>query len=878
MKTDELHLLRELFERAVALSPDERAGWIEAHLRGKSEGLRSRLEAMLEAAAVEDAFLEPPDPFPSEAPLVPGAQAVAHDRTGSRIGSFVLLRLIAAGGMGAVYEAEQQRPRRRVALKLMHPGATGPKALARFRDESDLLARLSHPGIAQVYETGVLVQGEGDDQEEIPWFAMELVEGARSLVRFASEEALDLHRRLELFVRVCASVHHGHLRGVLHRDLKPANLLVDGAGNVKVIDFGVAKALDAGLAASAERTQQGEIVGTLLYMSPEQIAGRHEDVDVRTDVYALGLVLFELVCHRRPFTIEGLSLQAAARVLAEDDPPAPGTLVPGLANDLDWVLARALAKEPQRRYASVAELADDLNRFLRHEPVAAGPPSRVYHMRKFVRRHRTGVTAAIVVLLALLGGLVGVGFGLVRALRAEALAQEERVSAEAEARKATAVVDFLVDVFSSADPARSGRDVTMRQVLARADGPALERFAAEPEVQARLEGALGSVYHGLGDDEEAEAHLREALAILRREPGEPNAETVDVLNALGDTLSMGGRLEEAESFLLEARQMAELLAGEDVRVSRVTTSLGRLRLAQSRRDEAEALLREAIDGFTQRLGPRHRDTLVATNDLAGVLHEGRRFDEAAALYREALGGMVATLGDEHPETVRLRANLAGLLYTQGDKQEAIELTAVLLETRRRLLGEDHPDTLRTITNLASMLHSSGRMQEAAPLYREGIERMGRTLAPEHPVLQTLRQNLGILEKERGDFGAAEEILGELYETRRAGLGPGNEATLRTLYDLAQLARERGELELARERAEAGLQQCLDALGEEHYYVYQYLTELGWTLTGLGAFDEAEATLDEAARRFAIVGPSTPGLRSPEEARRHLADARAAGGD
>jgi formylglycine-generating enzyme required for sulfatase activity len=408
--------LSSLFQRSLALNAGERAAFLETECRG-DRGLQLEVERLLEAHAVSGSFLDPPRP----AVRAPRDRGDANALIGKRIGSYRVLGVIASGGMGTVYDAEQERPRRRVALKMMLAGQT-PSAARRFRYEAEILARLKHPGIAQIYEVGIHVESVEGASVEIPWFAMERVDGAKTLIEHARERGLGLEPRLELIRDVCAAIGHGHEKGVIHRDIKPSNLLVDSSGRVKVIDFGVARAHGAESSQSILVTRAGELIGTFQYMSPEQIEGDTESLDVRSDVYAIGLVLYEMLCGRLPYDLDGLPLSVVARTICENPPIPPRTLRPDVPRELSWIALRALEKDPKRRYESASELADDIRRFLANEPVLAGPPSTVYRMRKFVRRHAVIVTAATLALAALLIGTLGLGIGMRQAVQAGNLA------------------------------------------------------------------------------------------------------------------------------------------------------------------------------------------------------------------------------------------------------------------------------------------------------------------------------------------------------------------------------------------------------------------------------------------------------------------------
>jgi len=838
--------IREVMERGRELPPPERSDWLDSQLGPDGED-REFVDALLEAENIDDDFLlTPNDGGPARATFEPARPV------GTQVESFQIRRLIASGGMGAVYEAEQQNPKRRVALKMMHAGTHSPASLRRFVDEAELLARLKHPGIAQVYEAGVLPAQEDGSEGETPWFALELVEGARPITTHSKEEKLSLRSRIEIFLTVCDAVHHGHQRSIVHRDLKPANILVDRAGRPKVIDFGIAKVTDRHPGEATDHTLPGEIVGTLMYMSPEQVDGRTEDVDTRTDAYALGVVLYELTCDVAPFDLAQRSITEAARMLSTQDPPPPSSRAQEVPVDLDWIVAKAMAKDLDQRYRSVAELADDLGRLLRHEPVSAGPPSATYQLRKFVRRHRAGVAATLLASLAVVGGLVGTSLGLVRAVHAEEVAEGERLIAVSEADKATAVVDFLIDVLSSPDPSVAGRDVRVMDVLSRAAEEYGVQFVDQPDVRARLAHALGSVYRGLGLRGESSEELVRALDFMRALHDGPHPETALVLGNLGVVLLDEGDYVSAEEHLSESLAMEEQLAPESESLYRAYIRMGRLRLGQAHVAEAEELLRAGLEGLQDTVDEESRDLLIAKNVLAGALHQSMQLDEAESLYRASLDGLRRTLGEGHPDTIRVRFNLAMLRHSRGESAASIEEIKELLEIRRETLGPDHPDTLMTIMNLAGMLQMAGRLDESADVYAASYDEITELLPQAHPIQQTLRVNMGQLARARGDLAEAEELLSSVYEARVEAVGPTNERTLRVLYELTSIARESRHHDLAEERALRGLENAEASTEAPPHYVYLFQLELGQAWTHLRSFEDAEQVLLDSLQSFAQI--------------------------
>jgi WD40 repeat protein len=425
MTEPSLHRIEELFDRAVDLELPQRAAFLDEQCGGDAD-LRAAVEELLELsskAEADDSLLR--SPLAGSRPEEPALPAPPVQT----IGRYHVLRVLGEGGMGTVYEAEQDNPRRTVALKLIRAGPASDMLLQRFAREAQILGRLQHPGIAQVYDAGVAEGGQ-------PYFAMELIAGV-PLDHYASEQALDTRGRLELFARVCDAVQHAHERGVIHRDLKPANILVESSGQPRVLDFGVARAADLGLTAAGGHTEAGQLIGTLAYMSPEQASGDPSSIDPRADVYALGVVLYELLAHRLPYILDGLPLPEAVRVISEQEPARLGSIDADFRGDVETIVAKALQKDKARRYASAGELAADVRRFLGHEPIRARPTSALYQLRKFARRHKALVGAMLGVAAALAAGTLVSVLYAVRADYNARLAGENARQATENERQAT---------------------------------------------------------------------------------------------------------------------------------------------------------------------------------------------------------------------------------------------------------------------------------------------------------------------------------------------------------------------------------------------------------------------------------------------------------
>ncbi|HWL94643.1 MAG TPA: protein kinase, partial [Phycisphaerae bacterium] len=505
-----IRLAEAIFDVVVELPP-ERRPTVLAERCGSDMELRSFVEQLIQSD--EHASLSSSD----HRVFRPSAAIPLPDR----IGSYRIVRSLGEGGMGVVYEAEQEHPRRSVALKMLRPGILSPRAVQRFEHEADLLGQLQHPGIAQVFEAGTTeVAGAGGAVARHPFFAMELVRG-RTLIEYARENKLSIAEQLALVARVCDAVQHAHQKGVIHRDLKPANILVNDEGQPKILDFGVARAIGADLDAPSSQTIAGQLLGTIPYMSPEQLEGNCHAIDTRSDVYSLGVVAFELLTGQLPFDVADVPSVQAIRILSQRDPLPAGAVRPELRGDVEAIIGKALERNADRRYASCAELAADIRRYLRNETVLARPPTALHQLAKFARRNRGLVVGAAVAITALMAGTIGTATFAWRESR-------EAERAEAHAARAESVTRFLREMLASADPqAMGGPDVTVRQVLdeaaARINAGELNR---DPEITAALHNTIGESYLNLGNYPEARRHLQAAVALFGEQRGSLDADVI----------------------------------------------------------------------------------------------------------------------------------------------------------------------------------------------------------------------------------------------------------------------------------------------------------------------------------------------------------------
>ncbi|UCE59885.1 MAG: serine/threonine protein kinase [Phycisphaerales bacterium] len=701
------------------------------------------------------------------------------------IGPYELIEEVSRGGQGIVYRARQPGTKREIVVKRLLAGSFAtPAMLRRFEHEVELAASLSHPNIVTVFGIEII-----DGQ---PLLAMEWIDGVPINEWAARGESgrRSPKQIASMMHDVCDAVRHAHQHGVIHRDLKPTNIFVDQSGVPRVLDFGLARPIGTEGESGRTVTLTEQFVGTPAYASPEHLRSGTTAIDVRADVYSLGLVLYNALTGTLPYDVSG-DLPDVFHRIEHAEPIRPSTVTPHLDREIEAIVLKAIAKEKERRYQSAADFAADLGCYLRHEPISARPPNAVDQIRKFAVRNKALVGTGMAVALTLVLGIAGTSVGLVRARSAEADARRE-------AQNATAVNEFLQEMLASADPGRDGRNVKVAEVLDAAAKKVERSFRDQPEVKASLQRTIGSTYMALGLYEDADSHLEGAWSLHLRLLGDEHRET-----------------------LRSKASVAELVG------------------SQGQPKEAEAIAREVFETSRRVLGERDLDTIVSRNHLAWRLRDLGRQEEAEAILQETLAICREELGDDHLETVGTMQSLGAVLDQQGRWDESIELLRQALEAVRRVNGEDDVSYLTTMSSLGSALRHRGNYDEAESLLRQVYEGRTRLLGPEHRNALRTANSLALLCYKRGKFGEAEVLHRQTLAARQTVLGEDHPNTLTSMNNLAQTLRKQDKLLEAEALYRRALEGRARVHGPFHVRTLNSTSGLSNVLTELGRWEEAE---------------------------------------
>jgi len=786
--------VQELFEAAAPLPADDRP----AHVRAAADDdeMADLVLSMLVANDDDGGEIER-----AVGDAIHTVTTAAASPVDQRLGPYRIVSEIGQGGMGTVYLAERADGAfvQRVAIKVVR-GLLDQDRVRRFRAERQILASLHHPNIARLVDGGTTDDGW-------PYLVMEYVEGT-AIDTYAQRHELDVTERLRLFLVVCEAVGHAHQHLIVHRDIKPSNIIVAPDGTPKLLDFGIAKLLDSDDPELSARTMTGMRLLTPDYASPEQVRG--DAVTTATDVYALGVLLFELLTDKRPHTFRTLTAHEIERVVCDTDAPRPSTISPGLAEDLDIIVGAALNKDIDHRYLSVEALAEDLRRYLDGLPIHARRATWRYRALRFASRHRWEVAVAALFVLMLIGFSVLVSIQAARVARERDAAQQERDAAEQ-------VSSFLVGLFEVSDPSRSrGSTVTARELLDRGAEQVETGLASQPTVQARLMDAIGRVYRQLGLFEQSESLLSKALARREGAANGPSDAVADTLQELGEVAREQGAYQDAEALHRRALEIRRQLHGESH--DKVAFSLNTLGLSldqQARYEESEQMLRAAIAMWRQVRSEKDLQVAVGLNNLGQLLRRTARLSDAEAVLREALEIRRAAFTTAHPLLTNSLMQYGQLQNQLGNFAEAERYMREALEMRLLVYGPDHHQVGTAYNNLASLLHDMGAYDKAEAMYRASLEIGRKVYGPEHPETAVTMNNLASLLEDRGNPKAAEAMFRDALAIRRKVFGGEHPAVARGEHNLARTLVALNQLPEAEILLEHALATRRKTLGAEH---------------------------------------------------------------
>ncbi len=766
------------------------------------------------------------------------------------VDGYTVLEEIGRGGMGAVFRALQHKPRRIVALKVIRGALTSASSRRRFEVEVDVLARLEHPGVARIYDAGV-IPGSQD-----PYFAMELVEGL-PLTAYVTEHGLSTPERLRLLSAICDAVEHAHQKGVIHRDLKPSNILVDAEGHPRILDFGVARLTDADLAVTSVGTDVGALVGTIPYMSPEQAGGDPDDLDTRSDVYALGVVAYEVLAGRLPYDVRPKMVHEAIRVIREEEPQRLSSADRTLRGDVETIIAKALEKEKGRRYQSALALGEDIRRYLADEPIAARPASATYQLRKFARRNRALVGGALAVLVVLLVGIAGTGWQAIAATRArdEAranLSRAERAERAALERAAQLerLAEFQASMLKQIDTRAMG-DALFEEIRRRAHESMAARGLDETRIEERLH-RLDDALVDVNATDVAVANLEgtildRAESAVDRELSDQPRVAARMLQNIAESRRDLGAYERALATQGRALELREASLGPDhPETADAEHILASILNRLGRSGEAIPILRRALAVQSRALGEADPDVLDTRNSLAVALKREGEIDEPRTLLEEGLA--IARAEDMPMQLAGFANNLADLFMMMSEPARAEPLFREALEASEITDGEESWATVSILTNLGASIQAQGDLDQAERTYREALDRARSSLGDDNPVTITCLTLIADAQRLRGDLDGAQEMLERIIEARARALGADHPDTLTSMNNLAYLHMDRGRGEQAIALQRRVVEGRARTLGSDHPETLNAMSSEGIFLFRTGSRDEAREVLERVLER------------------------------
>ncbi len=799
--------IRLLFDTAMELPAADR----KIYLLQASEGDTELVEqAMALLACAEEEDIAPSRPIITASMRGQALHAMGA-ATPTHIGPYRVIKKIGTGSMGTVYQAHQDALQRIVAIKLLRASVSTNRMLRRFEFEAQALAQLSHAYIAKVFDVGTTKTVDGSQ----PYIAMEYVQGV-SLNAYAENAPLTTRQRISLLIKICGAIHHAHQRGIIHRDLKPSNILIDQDGQPRVVDFGVARSVDHNVEATSHATEIGELVGTLSYMSPEQASGQQGMIDTQTDVYALGVIGYELIAGQLPFDIDQLPLAKAVDIITNNTPKKIGTIHNHLRGDLELIISTAMQRDKSLRYQSASDFATDLRRYQHDHPILARPPSIYYQMSKYAKRHKAGFTGAIAVLMALILGVMGTTYGFIRAVEQRTIAEGRLQEAQQAQDESEIVTSLLSRIIESVNPRDLGRDVLVLDLLDEACQGINEDLTTNPLVKAKLHQTIGTSYFSLGQYANAEKQLEKALTLRRRELGRHHSDTAASAAQLALLYIECDRNKEALPLAQYAYStLSSLLGKKHKSTLDAMNSMAMLYYRQRQFDKAESLYKNNLTLQRETLGNDHTATLDTEHNLAILYSNTQRYEEAESALRHVLERHVEIVGENHPDTLSTWQSIADVLQKQRKFEDAISITHHVLAIRKRVLGEDHPKTLMSMAYLANLFLNTGQLAKAETYGRQLLHMKQQLIGSENSSTAQALNQLGLISLSNGKIDEAETLFLRSLELKRQRYGDGHKNTLTTLGNLALVYTEQDRYD----EAEALYIKALDIqrriLGEKH---------------------------------------------------------------
>ncbi len=849
--------VKEIFSNALELDGEVRAKYI-TNACGSDENLLKEVLSLIESHHIHS----PLDHSIEELRETVISEMSTAENIGENVGPYKILKELGRGGMGRVYLAERadEQYQQKVALKLLFAGFSHKNQTLRFLNERQILASLNHRNIAVLLDGGITRHSQ-------PWFAMEYVEGM-PIDRYCNENQLTINQRLELFMDVCEAIQYAHQKLVVHRDIKPSNIMVKNDGTVKLLDFGIAKGLNHNhiLAGQAPVTKTGLLPLTPAYASPEQVKG--ESVTTTSDIYQLGVVLYELLTGCPPYEVTGRTPSEIEQIICEQPPTRPSTAVTKinvddqnesippvekgsihtlelralqkkLKGDLDTIILKAIRKEPGRRYNSAQQFAEDIRLYLSGRPVAAHPDSRIYRAKKFIRRHSLAVVSVAVILFLLFGYAFTITWHSKQTTAALHKAQQETAKAEQ-------VTGFLMGLFEAGRPGVSqNENITARELLERGIEQA-ENLEGQPEIQAQLFEVVGRVYQSLGMYDEAGSPLKQALDIRKNQFGNDHPQVAQSMHQLGVLYHYTGEYEEAEHLLRESLDIRRAHFGtEHVTVAASLNSLAMVLHATGEYDDAEAIFREVLSIRRKLLGAEHSSIHSTLQRLGNLLQDQGKFEEAEQKLRQSLELGIKLKGENHIDVASDMISFALLLQRLGMLDDAEQYNNQGLKIYRETLDDDHPYLAAAINNLAVILYEQEKYDQALILYDEALDKYKAILGEEHPGIATMMNNMGAAYSLNGNYGRAEQLYRESLTMRLDLLGPEHPDVAGSLNNLGSLLRRTGNYQEAESLLANAIEIRRSRLGDEHPALARSVTHLARLHLDQNFPDEAEPLIREA---------------------------------